>query len=235
MCLPASHPLRNKRMDRRQRRIHYLLEWMIAWCRNLEVSIRCQPRMYSNISDFASAFDRFPGSYRVFIAPNGIIYDALLSMTNAGENNNKFYRIQLLVSTTGIYKTWTRWSRVGDIGQTKALGDGTLQSALFEYNKKFKEKAGLQWDNRLDPPKSKKYTFLERNYDGGEAKDSDDDHKDDAEGKYDDQVLLGIATKDGGKGRTNGLPVVESKLPKPVQRLMEMIFNRQYFARTMEV
>ena len=34
-------------------------------------------------------------SYRVYIADDGLIYDAALNQTNAGNNNNKFYRLQV--------------------------------------------------------------------------------------------------------------------------------------------
>lgn len=35
-------------------------------------------------------------SYRVYVDPSdGIIYDASLNQTNAGKNNNKFYRVQV--------------------------------------------------------------------------------------------------------------------------------------------
>jgi len=35
-------------------------------------------------------------NYRVWIDPDGVIYDASLNQTNASNNNNKFYRIQVL-------------------------------------------------------------------------------------------------------------------------------------------
>ena len=38
-------------------------------------------------------------SYRVYIADDGLIYDAALNQTNAGHNNNKFYRIQVSLFT----------------------------------------------------------------------------------------------------------------------------------------
>ena len=56
------------------------------------------------------------GTHRVYIGEDGMIYDAALNQTNAGNNNNKFYRIQILVSGAGDYKTWTRWGRVGEAG-----------------------------------------------------------------------------------------------------------------------
>ena len=172
-------------------------------------------------------------SFRVYIAQDGTIYDALLNITDAANNNNKFYRLQLLVSTLGTYKLWTRWARVGDIGLTKVLGDGDLESARFEFHKKFKDKSGLHWNNRLDPPKPKKYTFLERNYDDN-SRDSNEDFGEDADEDEDDEMPTGMISKHGKSKEADAFTAVESKLSQPVQRLMEMIFNRNYFARTME-
>lgn len=76
--------------------------------------------------------------YKIVVDDNGIIYDATLNQTNAGHNNNKFYRIQLLVDGTGKHWCWTRWGRVGERGQTKMLGDGSYDVAFKEFGKKFK-------------------------------------------------------------------------------------------------
>lgn len=38
-------------------------------------------------------------------------YDCMLNQTNIGNNNNKFYVIQVLLSG-GQYYCWTRWGRV---------------------------------------------------------------------------------------------------------------------------
>jgi len=47
-----------------------------------------------------------------------VVFDASLNQTNSGNNNNKFYRIQLLQEKKGDgYQVWTRWGRVGERGQ----------------------------------------------------------------------------------------------------------------------
>ncbi|KAK6064941.1 hypothetical protein SCUP515_11503 [Seiridium cupressi] len=149
--------------------------------------------------------------YEVYIDDDGIIYDASLNQTNAGHNNNKFYRIQLLRNVVSDYKTWTRWGRVGDRGTKAVLGDGSLQVALSSFNKKFKEKSGLNWQDRNEQPKAKKYTFVERSY----APESDDD---DPSSK--------VKTEDSTEAP-------DSKLAPAVQELMELIFNQQYFQNVM--
>lgn len=55
-------------------------------------------------------------AYRVYIDEDDTIYDAALNQTDSGNNANRFYRIQLLTSSSGNYQTWTRWGRVGEHG-----------------------------------------------------------------------------------------------------------------------
>jgi poly [ADP-ribose] polymerase 2/3/4 len=94
----------------------------------------------------------------------------------------------------------------------------SLESALGDFSKKFRAKTGHKWEDRLAPPKPGKYAFIERNYEG----DSDDSESEDA-----------------SKGKVKAEKkeedvVIESTLPLPVQNLMELIFNDQFFAATMQ-
>ncbi|KAI8633460.1 PARP-domain-containing protein [Xylariaceae sp. FL1651] len=152
-------------------------------------------------------------NYEVYIDNSGIIYDASLNQTNASNNNNKFYRLQVLRSVNGDYRTWTRWGRVGEYGQSKTLGNGSLDSALKEFDSKFKSKSGLSWTSRGDPPKAGKYAFIEKSYEP----DSDDDES-------------GVEEV---KGEVKQEEEPDSKLPKATQELMQLIFNQQYFAAAM--
>ncbi|XXG98664.1 hypothetical protein Hte_004992 [Hypoxylon texense] len=152
--------------------------------------------------------------FEVYIDDDGVIYDASLNQTNAANNNNKFYRIQLLRSVAGEFCTWTRWGRVGEPGQSKVFESINLRGALHEFNTKFKLKSGLSWSDRTEPPKPGKYAFIERSYEP----DSDDDEMND--------VKDDVTNKEPKKEP-------ESKLSKPVQELMQLIFNQQYFAATM--
>ena len=95
------------------------------------------------------------------------------------------------------------------------LGSGSFSDAKKQFEKKFKDKSGLTWANRLDSPKANKYTFVERNYESSDDEGEDEDTKSRSKSRR-------------GSVQSNGT-VVESKLAKPVQRLMEFIFNQQYF------
>lgn len=158
-------------------------------------------------------------SYRVY-ADDEIIFDVTLNQTNAGNNNNKFYRIQLLIDNQNKYWCWTRWGRVGDKGQTNMLGNGNMDLARREFEKKFKDKNGNSWANRDLPTKAGKYTLVERNYE-----ESDDE--------ADEPTINGNKGSSTDVGIKEEPEVVESKLPEPVQRLMKMIFSQDYFNSTM--
>ena len=92
------------------------------------------------------------------------------------------------------------------------MGPKSYDDAFKEFEKKFKDKSGHKWEDRSEPAKKGKYTFLEKNY--------EDDDDDDA----DDQV----------KEEKDDEPEVESKLPRQTQRLMELIFNQNHFNAVLE-
>ena len=53
-----------------------------------------------------------------------------------GNNNNKFYRGQVLVAG-GRFYSWTRWGRVGEIGQNSLEGPyGSADPAVDHFGKK---------------------------------------------------------------------------------------------------
>ncbi|RFU79882.1 hypothetical protein TARUN_2317 [Trichoderma arundinaceum] len=155
---------------------------------------------------------------QVHIDPDsGLIYDASLNQTNASHNNNKFYRIQVLFDgKSKQYKTWTRWGRVGEIGQSAILGNGTVADAIKNFEKKFKDKSGLAWDNRGDNPKPGKYAFVERSYNPDSEDEDDADDKADVKKEDEEEVKIADCT-----------------LQLEVKSLMELIFNQQYFQATM--
>ncbi|KAL5561434.1 hypothetical protein UlMin_031181 [Ulmus minor] len=95
------------------------------------------------------------------------IYDAMLNQTNVGDNNNKFYVIQVLESDDGSrFLFYNRWGRVGVKGQNKILGPYTSkESAICEFEQKFHAKTKNYWVNRKTfVPHPKSYTWLEMDY-----------------------------------------------------------------------
>lgn len=116
--------------------------------------------------------------------------------------------LQVLVDDKkkNTYYAHARWGRVGEDGQVKTMTESTLDDAKKEYEKKFKDKSGLEWANRTDTAKDKKYTYIEKSY------EEDDDEEDDDADQGDDS-------------KAN----VKSNLDKPTQRLMELIFKYAFF------
>ena len=128
----------------------------------------------------------------------------------------QFYRLQLLQNgDSDKYYAHTRWGRVGEYGQAKTVGPVDYDAALKEFNKKFKDKSGHTWDDRSEPAKKGKYTFIEKSYE-----DDDDDGK-------------GGDVKKEEEEEEDTLQV-ESKLPIQTQRLVELIFNQNHFNAVLE-
>ncbi|KAH7464538.1 hypothetical protein FOMA001_g17668 [Fusarium oxysporum f. sp. matthiolae] len=159
-------------------------------------------------------------TYKVYRDPNtGLIYDASLNQTVSSANKNKFYNIQVLEDpNSSDFKTWTRWGRVGEDGQHAILGNGTVTDAIKQFQKKFKDKSGLAWNNRTESVKPGKYVFLERRY---------SPHSDCDGGKNGNKAVRKVAGEQEDEG---SLP--ECTLEKPVKEVMELIFNQQCFSNT---
>ena len=167
--------------------------------------------------------DQVPDSaeYTVYVDDTGLPWDATLNQSNAGKNNNKFYRLQVLAHKSGSYHCWTRWGRVGERGQNKMVKNLTVDPIITEFKKKFKDKNGNAWENRDGPVKNGKYVLIEINYN-----ESDDDEPSTR------KQLSTTKKEESEDEEEEGLPV-ESKLAVPVQKLMELIFNTDLFNATM--
>ncbi|CAL9703936.1 unnamed protein product [Knipowitschia caucasica] len=139
-------------------------------------------------------------------------YDCMLNQTNIGNNNNKFYVIQLIKEGPRSFHTWTRWGRVGETGQDNLASFTSLEPAVKEFEKKFKDKTKNQWRDRDNfVSHSGKYTLIE--VDGDQ----------DAEVKVD--------TVDSKSVNRNVLPC---SLDKATQKLIELIFSTDMFKEAME-
>ncbi|KAK2965174.1 hypothetical protein RJ640_019929, partial [Escallonia rubra] len=116
--------------------------------------------------------DHIKSQYHV-LQLGGDVYDAMLNQTNVGDNNNKFYVIQVLESDDGCaFMVYNRWGRVGVKGQDKLYGPYTsAEAAIQEFEQKFYAKTMNQWSDRTEfvcHPKS--YAWLEMDYTEKEEK-----------------------------------------------------------------
>ncbi|CUA76808.1 poly [Rhizoctonia solani] len=122
-------------------------------------------------------------THQVYVDDQGEIWDAMLNQTDALNNNNKFYVIQLLhpTSNRNSVSLHVRWGRVGENGSSQDKGPWSPAQAVQEFQKQFKSKSGADWKNRRSmQPKKGKYMWLERAYgdeeeDNGKGKGKEED------------------------------------------------------------
>ncbi|XP_069987856.1 protein mono-ADP-ribosyltransferase PARP3-like [Penaeus vannamei] len=101
-------------------------------------------------------------------------YACMLNQTNIGQNNNKFYVIQV-AKDSGDFLCFTRWGRVGEEGQWNIDCMEKAEDAIKAFEKKFKDKTRNNWADRDNfEPVAKKYTLLEMDDDSDEEEDAVD-------------------------------------------------------------
>ncbi|XP_061640889.1 protein mono-ADP-ribosyltransferase PARP3 isoform X2 [Phyllopteryx taeniolatus] len=137
-------------------------------------------------------------------------YDCMLNQTNIGHNNNKFYVIQVIKKANEYY-SWNRWGRVGEVGQSKLNTFSDVDSAVKDFEKKFKDKTKNNWSDRVNfVSHSGKYTLIE--VDGEEVKVD---------------IVDGTAVE----VTKNVLPC---SLDAPTQALIKLVFSNDMFKEAME-
>ncbi|GMT33620.1 hypothetical protein PFISCL1PPCAC_24917, partial [Pristionchus fissidentatus] len=138
-----------------------------------------------------------------------LIYDVMLNQTNIGNNNNKYYVIQLLEDDSkNEYSVWFRWGRVGYDGQNKLVECGTnVQKAIKEFSDKFEAKTKNTWPTAFSDFETYpgKYTMIEMDYGAG-SNDGEKAIKMEEEQEEEESKCK-----------------VESKLDSRVQQLMHLI------------
>ncbi|KAL0978326.1 hypothetical protein UPYG_G00169020 [Umbra pygmaea] len=141
-------------------------------------------------------------------------YDCMLNQTNIGNNNNKFYVIQVL-EIGGSYYCWTRWGRVGETGNWKlSQPSDSPDKAIKEFEKKFREKTKNSWNERLNfVSHADKYTLIE------------------VDGDQDAEVKVDTVDGDIAKRPKN---ILRCTLDNATQKLIELIFSNDMFKEAME-
>lgn len=79
--------------------------------------------------------------YKVY-SQGGIIYAKTLNQSNLQNNNNKFYILQILQNETNPSSIffYTRWGRVGVLGQQANIPCFSPEVAILQFNRKVREK-----------------------------------------------------------------------------------------------
>lgn len=173
------------------------------------------------------------GASKHVVDDGKVVYDVMLNQTNIGNNNNKFYVIQMLQDDVNKskYFCFTRWARVGLVGQMKLEEFNSIEGAKKAFESKFWDKTKNRWADICAGHEFKtvagKYTLIEIDHGAADddaaarppakkaRKGASDDNDDDDDG--------GDAAAGGGGGglkRANS-----SKLPASVQKLVEIIFD----------
>ncbi|KAJ3414179.1 Poly [ADP-ribose] polymerase 2 [Chytridiales sp. JEL 0842] len=145
---------------------------------------------------------------------NGVVYDAMLNQTNIGNNNNKFYVIQVLKhDNADEWIVWNRWGRVDYTGQNTITRYYNPSMAIAAFEEKFKAKTANDWADRENfVKKPNKYYLLERDW-GDEELPEDKAKKEETKIEYPDSTLA---------------PPVQYE-----QDLIKLIFNLELMEREM--
>merc|ERR1712071_743559 len=138
-------------------------------------------------------------------------YDIMLNQTNLRDNNNKFYKIQL-IQKGGNFYLFTKWGRVGESGKTQESKGMALTTAIKEFEKKFKSKSGNAWDDRDNfESETGKYSIVEMEMEENE-----------------------VITKTSGKNISpSPVPTLPSALDSTTKSLVDLIFDEDMFKSAM--
>ncbi|KAJ9412838.1 WGR domain-containing protein [Fusarium oxysporum] len=110
--------------------------------------------------------------YDVWVDDSGLTYDAYLTQTNSVTNRDRYYRIQVRKDPeSSTFKTRTEWAGVGKTPTYQVLGNGGLEDAVKEFEKKFESKSDLAWENRFAHPVPEKYKYV--HHSGGDNDTTD--------------------------------------------------------------
>ena len=98
---------------------------------------------------------------------NGNIFDVMLIQVNIQMNTDKFYILQLIRDGADIDNCFVffRWGRTGTKGQHKLDGPFPLGDAIKNFESKFLEKTGNNWNDRKNfKVLPKKYNMVNIDY-----------------------------------------------------------------------
>jgi poly [ADP-ribose] polymerase len=91
---------------------------------------------------------------------------------------------------------------------------GGLIQCVIEFKKRFKDKTGLPWESRMEDPKSGKYTLLDIHYDDSESQE--------------------VSPYTNHQENRACSPVKSGKISPATADLLELIFNEQYFEKSLD-
>ena len=91
--------------------------------------------------------------------------DCMLVLIDPPKLMDKFYILQLIHDTVhDKYVVYTRWGRTGTRGKGQLSQFERKDEAATAFQKKFKQKTGLQWKDRNGPTLVGKYRVIQQNF-----------------------------------------------------------------------
>ncbi|KAJ3434832.1 poly (adp-ribose) polymerase [Anaeramoeba flamelloides] len=143
----------------------------------------------------------------------------MLNQSNIGNNNNKFYEMQIIKAGAGFI-LFTHWGRVSYKGQKKEEKFTSIKPCIAKYEKTFYSKTGNNWNNRDSfVEKNRKYTLVDVVFDSDEESESSEEE-----------------TEKNKKSKKKGsklIEIPESKLDKRLQKFISMIFDIKIMTKTL--
>ncbi|XP_020837799.1 poly [ADP-ribose] polymerase 1 isoform X1 [Phascolarctos cinereus] len=138
---------------------------------------------------------------------NGKIFSATLGLVDIVKGTNSYYKLQLLEDDREVrYWIFRSWGRVGTvIGSNKLEQMSSREDAIDHFLKLYEEKTGNSWHSSNFIKYPKKFYPLEIDY------------------GQDEEAVKKLTVSAGTK----------SKLPKPVQNLIKMIFDVESMKKAM--
>ncbi|XP_066093274.1 poly [ADP-ribose] polymerase 1 [Saccopteryx bilineata] len=137
----------------------------------------------------------------------GKVFSATLGLVDIVKGTNSYYKLQLLEDDKGSrYWIFRSWGRVGTvIGSNKLEQMPSKEEAVEHFVKLYEEKTGNAWHSESFTKHPKKFYPLEIDY------------------GQDEEAVKKLTVNPGTK----------SKLPKPVQNLIKMIFDVESMKKAM--
>ncbi|KAK7863506.1 hypothetical protein R5R35_009060 [Gryllus longicercus] len=135
------------------------------------------------------------------------IYNVVLGVTDIQSGKNSFYKLQLLQADNGNrFWCFRAWGRIGTTIGGNKLNEGTLNEMLQEFKTVYEEKTGNMWEDR--------HHFVK------------------VPGKM---YPVDVDYSDGNDDALNDMTSdVPSKLPKPVQELIKLMFDVNAMKKVMQ-
>lgn len=144
---------------------------------------------------------------KIFCDDDNVFHSVVLNQTNIKQNNNKYYKIQLIEVKAGGYCLFKSWGRVGFNGQSNSKMFTNVDLAVKEFAKSYSEKTYNTWKSGKFQKFDGKYHMIEVDTSQGAS-----------------EIKLDLKTS----------PDVPSKLHVRVQELLKILFDVDSMKKTMQ-